>query len=249
MRSHYWAFVEACDAACSVRGVRDLLAASYRKLGADGFAIVTHAPTGDLRSLAVLVHTWPPRAMEFLQAKDRSGLANPLFEAVEATRNPVHWPGPDSASTLATRTQRDWFERLRRLIGHREGVSLELRSVVVEASCSVTSHQPLEADRIRLCMRMANYAYQYLLAMQRPRPTGLETLSPREHEFLRRATLLGEKPATTASACGVKVTTVRTARQSANKRLDARSPEEAVWRMIETGQLFRSGRTRRSRQR
>lgn len=247
MRSHYWAFVEACDTTHSVRGVRDLLIATYRAIGVDGFAIVTHAPASDLRSLGVLVHNWPAKAVDLLYARDPSGFANPLFTAVEATRVPVRWPQADGRRDSMKRAQREWFERLRKLVGDREGVSQELGSIVVSASCSVTSNKRLDAERVRLCMRIGNFAYQYVLALQKPKPTGLETLTPREHEFLSRATLLGEKPAITAEACGVKVTTVRTARQSANKRLDARSPEEAVWRMIETGQLFRSGRKRRPR--
>lgn len=247
MRSHYWSFVEACDATHSTRAVKDLLIATYREMGVEGFAIVTHFPVGDLRSLGVMVHNWPAKAVDFLYAKNPSGFANPLFTAVEATRSPVHWPQLDARRDAMKRTQRDWFERLRKLVSHSEGVSQELRSVIVNASCSVTSNSRLDPDRVRVCMRIGNYAYQYVLALQKPRPTGLETLTPREYEFLSRATLLGEKPAMTAESCGVKVTTVRTARQSANKRLDARTPEEAVWRMIETGQLFRSGRTRRPR--
>ncbi len=249
MRSHYWSFVEACDAIHTVRGVKDLLVATYRQIGVDGFAIVTHFQAGDLRSLAVMVHNWPAKAVDFLYARDPGGYANPLFAAVESIDFPVYWPQTDGRRESMKRAHRDWFDRLRKLVGHREGVSQELRSVIVSASCSVTSSKRLDPERARLCMRIGNYAYQYVLSLQRPKLTGLETLTPREHEFLSRATLLGEKPAITANGCGVKVTSVRTTRQSANKRLDARSPEEAVWRMVETGQLFRSGRKRRPRRR
>lgn len=249
MRSRFWSFVEACDDTSSPRAVRDLLAATLRDISVSSFAIVTHAPRADLRSLGVEVHTWPQAAMEHLFGEPTEASLNPLFDAVERTQGPVFWPNPQPRKETGRRQARAWFARLHDLVGGGEGVSQALRSTIVSASCSVVSSHRLEPDRVKLCMRMGDYAYRQVLALQRPRLSEPERLTAREHEFLYHAAILGERPRDVASRLGVKVSTVRTLRQKATIRLDAGSQEEAAWRLIESGQLFRGGRKGRPRSR
>jgi DNA-binding NarL/FixJ family response regulator len=243
MRSRYWSFVEACDAASSPRIVRDLLARAYRDAGVGTFLIATHAPLEHLRSLGVVQHNWPAKAWEYLLDSGEGGNANPLFAAIERSAGPLDWAG------ITKRQQKPWFDRLRDLLGGGVALSQSLRSRIVSASCSITLSERPEPERLRLYMRMANYAYQSILELQAPALAASEQLTAREHEFLYRAAILGEKPSSVASHLGVKVTTVRTLRQKANVRLDADSQEQLAWRMLETGQLFRQGRKGRPRSR
>jgi len=247
MRSRFWACVEACDETQSTRAVKDLCASTMRSLGFDAYALVTHAPRGDLRSLGVLVHNWTPDAIDYLFAARPDGAPNPLFDATERTSGPVFWSSPQRRDSL--RKHRAWFVRLRDLVGGGEGVSAAMRSTIVGASCTVAGPGPLDPERVRLCMRIANYAYQQILHLQRPQLSEPERLTTREHELLYRATVLGERPSDVAHQLGVKISTVRTLRQKASIRLDAGSQEQAAWRLLETGQLFRSGRKSRPRTR
>lgn len=249
MRSKYWAFVEACDETQSTRSVKELLVSTFRDLGIANFIIVTHARPEDLRSLGVLVHNWPAQAIDLLTARGQDGAANPLFAAVERESAPAYWPALHTRRDPMKKPQRQWFDHLRGQIGQPEGVSQALHSVIVSASCSLNSAERLDPDHVRLCMRIANSAYQQILALQKPRLSESEQLTVREHEFLYRATVFGERPADVASQLDVKISTVRTLRQKASIRLDAGSQEQAAWRMIETGQLFRSGRKTRPRAR
>lgn len=247
MRSKYWAFVEACEETPSVREVRDLLASSLREIGVDGFAILTHAPLEDLGSLGVLIHTWPAPAIDYLFAGEAHSFDNPLASATDGSIRSFNWPLLNGRGDAARKLQRAWFEGLRNVVGHRYGASQGLKSVIVGASCSITSADRVEADRVRLAMRIANFAYQQVLALQKPVLSEAQQLTPREHQLLYRATILGEKPSDVAKELGVKISTVRALRQKANSRLDSGSQEQAAWRMIESGQLFRSGQKRRSR--
>ncbi|RYG30608.1 MAG: hypothetical protein EON93_14490 [Burkholderiales bacterium] len=247
MRSRYWAFLEACDDTQSTRSVKDLLVSTFRKVGVDRFVILTHARPEDLRSLGVLVHNWPPPAIELLLANEPGEAPNPLFATLERDGSPLHWPPRNGRRDAVKRNQRLWFDQLRDLVGQKEGVSQALKSVIVNASCSLNGPEKLDADRVRLCMRIANAAYQQILALQKPRLSEAEQLTSREHQFLYRAIILGERPSDVANQLNVKISTVRTLRQKATLRLDAGSQEQSAWRMIETGQLFRSGRKTRPR--
>ncbi|MDP3737533.1 MAG: autoinducer binding domain-containing protein [Hyphomonadaceae bacterium] len=247
MSSKYWAFVEACDQTQTARSVKDLLDLTFRDLGVSGFAIATHGRIEDQRSLGVLVHSWPTPAIDWLFAYERGASFNPMFAAVEQSSGPLYWPPVHSRRDQRKKPQKQWFDQLRELVGQREGVSQALRSVIVGASCSLTSSERLDPDRIRLCMRIGNYAYQQVLELQKPKLSDAEQLTAREHEFLYRATVFGERPADVASQLDVKISTVRTLRQKASVRLDAGSQEQAAWRMLETGQLFRAGRRTRPR--
>lgn len=247
MRSAYWSFVEACDEADTIRSVRDLVSATLRNLGVGGFVIATHGKIEDLRSLGVLTHNWPMPAVEWMLAHQQDCSPSPLFEAVERTAGPAYWPSSSARREPARKGQRNWYEQLRERVGQREGVSQALKSVVVNASCSLTSTARLDPDRVRLCMRIGNYAYQQILELQKPKLEKSDQLTAREHELLYRAAILGERPADVASQVEVKISTVRTLRQKASIRLDAGSQEQAVWRMVETGQLFRAGRRTRPR--
>ncbi len=247
MRSKYWTFMEACDGTQTPRAVKDLVVAAFRDLGVPSFAIATHASHEDLRSLGVLVYNWPPDAVDLLFAPGPRGALNAMFAAVERSSGPVYWPPLYPQRDGMKKPQRLWFEKLRELVGQPEGVSQALRSIIVGASCSIASPERLDSDRVRLCMRIGDYAYHQVLALQKPKLEEAEQLTAREHEFLSRATILGERPADVASQLDVKISTVRTIRQKANLRLDAGSQEQAAWRMIETGQLFWAGRKTRPR--
>ncbi len=240
-----WAFAEACDETHSLRAVRDLLGAAVRGLGFDSFVLLTHAPREDLRSLGVLAHSWPVSAIDHLFAAQPDGRINPLFDAVEIARAPVSWSSVQWRAGL-NEEQLGWLERLHDLV-RGDGVSLAMRCTLVTASCSLTGQGPFRADRVALCMRMANYAFHHIQFLQRPELNESERLTAREHECLYRAAVHGERPSVVARKLGVKVSTVRTLRQKANARLDADSPEQAVWRMLETGQLFRRGRRSKPR--
>lgn len=243
MRSRYWSFVEACDAAHAPRMVRALLARGYREMGVRTFLVATHAPLEDLRSLGVLQHNWPGEALGHLFDSHQEGAMNPLFAAIERSSGQLDW------SATGKRQPKAWFDRLRDLLGGGVCLSLSLRSRIVGASCSITLPERPDPERLRLFLRMANYAYQSILELQKPALSASEQLTAREHEFLYRAAILGEKPANVAHKLGVKVTTVRTLRQKANVRLEADSQEQLAWRMLETGQLFRQGRKGRPRAR
>lgn len=248
MRSKFWTFVEACDEARSPRAVRDLLVSTFRDLGVRSFAIVTHAPLADLRSLGVVVHNWPGPAIDYLFAHRASRSQNVMFDAVEASEAPMHWPSQQTRREWK-RHHRVWFDALRGMLGEGEGVSQALKSTIVNASLSVIAAEKPDTERVRVFMRIGNYAYQQILALQRPLLSEPEQLTAREHEFLYRATVIGERPSDVAAQLGVKISTVRTLRQKASIRLDAGSQEQAAWRMIETGQLFRTGRKSRTRSR
>lgn len=248
MASSFWTFVEACDETQTPRATTELFAAAMRELGFVTYAIFTHAPPADLRSLGVLVHNWPAEALDHLFGFKPSIRLSPLLEEIERSNGPFIW-GAHPRREALNRQQRAWFTRLQSLLGGGEGVSCSLRSPIVGASCSVTGPAPSDPDRIRLCMRIANYAYQQIVHLQRPQVSEPERLTAREHESLYRATILGERPSDVAVRLGVKISTVRTLRQKASIRLDATSQEQAAWRMLETGQLFRCGRKGRPRSR
>lgn len=237
MGSRFWAFVKACDEAHSIRAVKDLLGAELRSQRIESYAITTHVPPRDLGSFTVLVHNWPQDAIDHLFL---DGPVNPIFETIEGTEAPLHW-GSDAWRANLRKDQRTWLHRLRSLVAG-EGVTQSLKSMLVNASCSVTSSFQLQPDQVQLCMHVANYAYQHIQTLQRPHLRESDRLTEREHECLYRAAIRGERPSAVARELGVKVSTVRTLRQKAYGRLGADSPEQALWRMMETGQLFQRGR-------
>ena len=239
--------MEVCDEANSVRSVTDLLSVTLRSVGVGSYALLTHAPPHDLRSLAVVAHNWSKEAIDHLIADRPDGRLNPIFERIEQTPETLHWASTQWQATLS-KGQREWLTRFRQLV-NGAGVSEAMRSIIVGASCSVISDAPLDPEQLRLCMRIANYAFHQIQFLQRPQLNGPDRLTAREHECLYRAAAFGERPSAVARRLGVKVSTVRTLRQKAYGRLDADSPEQAVWHMLETGQLFRSGRRSKPRAR
>ncbi len=240
MRSQYWTFVEACEDLTTVRAVKESLVRALGALGVEQFALVTHARPEDIGSLMVLVHNWPAEAIELLWGHFAGESLNPLFAAVEQTDGILGWSSPGWLGALR-KDERMWVARLRDLV-RGEGASKLVKSTVVNASCSITTQGPADPERVRVCIRIANFAFQQIQFLQRPRLSEAERLTVREHEVMYRAAVFGERPSKVARRLGVKVSTVRTLRQKAYGRLDAESPEQATWRMIETGQLFRGGR-------
>lgn len=248
IRSKFWTFVEASDEAKSARAVKDLFASTMRELGFQSWALLTHAPPDELRSLSVVAHNWPPEAIAQLFAGQSGGSLNPLFSAVESTSDWVFWTSSKHRETLK-KSHRVWFNRLSASLGGGEGISGAIRSTVVGASWTITSPTPLEPEGLRAVTRIANHAFQQIAFLQRPHLNETERLTSREHEFLYRATILGQKPGDVAGELGIKDTTVQSVRSKARTRLDAETPEQAAWRLLETGQLFRAGRKGRPRAR
>ncbi len=245
MRSRFWSFVEACDEARSARAVRDLLSSALRSIDVVSFALLTHAPPEDLRSLSVLAHNWSEEAIEHLRSWAHEHEANPIFERVEAVDETLYWASERWRSQLRD-DQRLWHDELcRRVRG--VGLTRSIKSITAFASCSIGADEPLQPEIVRTAVRIATYAFHQIQFLQRPQVRDSEQLTAREHECLYRATVFGERPSLVARRLGVKVSTVRTLRQKAYNRLDSDSPEQAVWRLIETGQLFGRGRRGRSR--
>lgn len=247
MHSRFWTFVEACDDAQTVRAVRDLLAEAVRALGFDTFAIATHAPLADLRSLGVFAHNWTDEAADCFQAGIRDGTANTLLDTAERTLQPLHWASGQWRQCLKS-DERVWLERLAKL-ARGAGATMAIRTSLVGASCSVTAQSPLTTDRLKTCVRIAGYAFHQIQYLQQPVVSEADRLTIREHECLYRSAVYGERPSQVSRRLGVKVSTVRTLRQKANGRLEAENSEQAVWRMLETRQLFRRGRAGKPRSR
>lgn len=243
MRSRFWAFLEACEEAQSPRVVRELLLSTLRALGFDSFLIATHAPEQAL-SFGVLVHNWSDEAVSHFLASRSDGAINPVFAGVERTPELLDWS--TSLKGSLSKADRAWLERLRTLVPGRS-VSRKLQSMLLNASATLTSPGAVDPDVLKAGMRVANYAYQHIQSLQRPELNESERLTVREHECLYLAAVNGERPSAVARRLGVKVSTVRTLRQKAYGRLDAGSPEQAVLRMIETGQLFGAGRKSKPR--
>jgi DNA-binding CsgD family transcriptional regulator len=236
------AFVEACDGARTADAVKRLLIAAVQSLGFDKVALATHGDPRKLGSLSVLAHNWGEKAAALLYADER-GAGNPLFELAERTDGPAYW----SAQTF--RAKRDarksaWMAALNEL-GIRSGVSQRVRGAVIPASCSLApAHGDLDTAKVRAAMRVAAHAFHLIVALRRPRLDQPDTLTAREYQCMALAALCGLRPREVAETLGVSVNTVRSARKNALSRLQARSAEEAVWRMVETGQMFSRGRAK-----
>src|SRR5262249_27222318 len=130
------------------------------------------------------------------------------------------------------------------------GVLQRVHASLVPASCLLAGRDmPPSEPAMRTVMRAGAYTFQHIVALQRPQPAGQDLLTKREHPCFALAPISGLRPREVARALGVSITTVRSIRQNAAARLGARSPEEVIWRMVETGQLFRPGRTNRPRSR
>jgi DNA-binding CsgD family transcriptional regulator len=135
-------------------------------------------------------------------------------------------------------------------LGLRHGVSHRIRTAMAPASCSVMSawdeYDPLSVRRV---VRMAGYALSTIMALRRVQAASYDVLTRRERQCLSLAVFSGLRPREVADALGLSINTVRSIRQSATARLGARSQEEAVWRLMESGQLFHRGRFNRPRSR
>ncbi|MFT3722212.1 MAG: hypothetical protein QM773_01400 [Hyphomonadaceae bacterium] len=191
------------------------------------------------------MHAWPEAAVEHLLEGLRDGRSNPLFEEVERTLEPVHWMSGPWRRGLR-REELAWLDRLR-TAAKGDGVTRALKTPLLSVSCSLTSDDPLRQDLLKIGFSMAAFAFHQIQFLQKPQLAEPDRLTEREHECLYRAVVEGERPRVVARRLGVKVSTIRTLRQKANGRLDADSAEQAVWRMIETGQLFRRGRKSKPR--
>lgn len=233
-------FVEACDETRSWSRMRSLLSRTLGDLGFDSYALLTHAPPDDLRSLAVLVHNWPDEAITHLQLRD----GNPLFEQAEETTQLIYWRSAGWRGTL-DRREIEWLNRLCAL-RPGVGVSQGLPCPFIAVSCSLTAPTPVEPRRVRLAMHVATHAYGHIQFLQRPEIDAAMRLTAREREVLHRA-VRGERPSVVAKTAQISDNTVWSHRQRALGRLGAQTPEQALWRMIETRQLFHHGRSSKPR--
>jgi DNA-binding CsgD family transcriptional regulator len=236
-------FAEACDATRTAKAAGRLLVNAAQTLEFERVLITTHVDPRELGSVGVLAHNWDERAVGGLY-RCEADAPNPLFEQTERTPDPVFWNEVTFRAQLDAR-QFAWMESLR-AFGLRDGVSQRIRSALVPASCTLTpaSGAPIAT---RWLMRAAAYVFHHIIALQRPLLAEADLLTQREHQCLALATFSGLRPREVAETLGVSVNTVRSMRQSACARLGARSQEEAVWRMVETGQLNPRGRASRPR--
>jgi|GEM_PF-3204230 len=241
-QSAFEAFADECDRARTPNAAGRTLVQALRRAGFDYVALMTHGAPDQWGSLSVEVHNWGEERADLL-AERRASQRNPLFQAAEASDAAFFW-SDDSAKARLDAPARRWLEDVEAAIGR--GVTQRVRGAIAPSSCSLAP-APAEAAQIARAMRMAAYAFHHIVALQRPKLAQTELLTQREHECLTLATLGGLRPREVAKALGVRVTTVRSLRQSACSRLGARSQEEAVWRMLETGQLFSRGRLGRPR--
>jgi DNA-binding CsgD family transcriptional regulator len=239
----FGAFAQACDAVRTAKAAARLLISAAQRLGFERILLTTHVDPKELGSVGVLAHNWDERAVCRLYACARDA-RNPLFEQTERTPDLVYWNQPSFRTQLDPR-QLAWMEELS-AFGLRDGVSQRVRSSLVPASCSLTPATG-EPASVRWIMRAAAYVFHHIVALQRPRLAESDLLTLREHQCLALATFSGLRPREVAETLGVSVNTVRSMRQSACARLGARSQEEAVWRMVESGQLIPRGRASRPR--
>jgi DNA-binding CsgD family transcriptional regulator len=237
-------FIAASEATDKAWVIQQMLVCAVRALGYDRIILTTHAEPAELRSIGVLLHNWPTEGVIHLFGFGRTGDWNPLFKSTEQTDAAIDWR---TLAKSASAIERDWLDRLQTICPGL-GVSQRIRSSLVGASCSLIAKEVSpDAGAFRTAMRMATYAYHLVQYLQRPQLGDAQQLTAREQECLYRAIVFGERPSHVARALGVGVNTVRTLRQKASIRLEARSAEEAAWRMIETGQLFHRGRMSKPR--
>jgi DNA-binding CsgD family transcriptional regulator len=240
-------FVEACDRATTAGEVERLFIATARLNGIERVALTTHAPPAELGRLSVCAHNWGAAAIAHLYDGPPDRI-NPLFEHVERGDDPIYWSAPTFRAGL-DRDQSLWMEQLS-VLGLRDGVSQRIRTAIAPASCSMTSawgrHDPAGVRRV---VRMAGYALITIMALRRSQAAASDLLTRRERQCLSLAVFSGLRPREVADTLGLSINTVRSIRQSATARLGARSQEETVWRLMESGQLFHRGRFSRPRSR
>lgn len=240
-------FVEACDRAGSAGEVERLFVATVRRAGFDRVALTTHAPPIELGRLGLCAHNWGERAIAHLYDGSPE-LINPLFECAERSDDPVYWNDP-AFHTRLNADQAAWMKQLA-AFGLRDGVTQRIRTAMAPASCSMTSiwaePDPASVQRV---VRMAGYALNTIMAIRRAQAAESDLLTRRERQCLSLAVFSGLRPREVADTLGLSINTIRSIRQSATARLGARSQEETVWRLIETGQLFHRGRLNRPRSR
>jgi DNA-binding CsgD family transcriptional regulator len=240
-------FVEACDRATSAGEVERLFIATARLNGFEKVALITHDPPEELGRLALCASNWGSAAINHLYVGLPERI-NPLFEHAEQSEDPACWDAPEFRRQLDP-DQTVWLNQLAAL-GLRRGMTQRVRTAMAPASCSLTpawnEHDPLSLQRV---VRMAGYALSTITALRRVQAASFDVLTRRERQCLSLAVFSGLRPREVADALGVSINTVRSIRQSATTRLGARSQEEAVWRLMESGQLFHRGRDTRPRSR
>jgi DNA-binding CsgD family transcriptional regulator len=244
--SDFEGFIEACDRATVAGEVERLFIATARVIGMDKVALTTHAPPTHLGRFGVCVHNWERTAIAHLYASSLER-ANPLFEHAETSEAPIFWNDAAFRSRLDAE-QRAWMDQLAAL-GLRDGISQRVRTAIAPASCSMTpAWNAPDPFAVRQVMRMASYAFNTIVALRRPKGAS-DPLTRRERQCLSLAVFSGLRPREVAETLGVSINTVRSIRQSASARLGARSQEETVWRLMESGQLFHRGGFSRPRNR
>lgn len=238
-------FADACDKTRTAGAATRLLVGAARRQGFEKVIVVTHSKPAQVGSFSVRIHNCDERAIDHLLSSP-GAKTNAILAAVDRSNDPVAWDSREFRARLGA-AQRAWLVELETL-GLRRGVSQRIRTALVPASCSLTiARADVSEAAIRWMMRAGAYVFHHVIMLQRPQLAPSAVLTFREHQCLALATLAGLRPREVAAKLGVSVNTVRSIRQRACARLGARSQEEAIWRMVETGQLFLPGRLSKPR--
>lgn len=238
-------FADACDKTRNAAAATRLLVGAARRQGFEKIIVVSHLQPDQVSSFSVRVHNCDAPVIDHFLSSP-SNKTNAILSAVNRGNDLVQWDDRKFRTKLGAGA-RVWLQRLEAL-GLKGGVSQRIRTALVPASCSLTlARAEVDEAAIRWVMRAGAYVFHHVIMLQRPQLAPSAVLTFREHQCLALASLAGLRPREVAIELGVSVNTVRSIRQRACARLGARSQEEAVWRMVETGQLFLPGRLSKPR--
>lgn len=229
-------FVAACNVARTPDGLRDLLASTSAQLGFSRMALLTHDTDEVLQSLSVSIHNWAEADLSAFVAP--SPARHPVFRTVEGAEAVLSWRSTAFQARLSSFERRlldDWAAR-----GIEHAYTQRIPGSLWPASFTLVAprNRDVAADDLAWAMRSGMVAFHWAISLQRPLLKKGERLTPREHQAMALASLVGLRPKEVARFTGVSVNTTRTFRQNAMARLLVNSPEEAAWRMLETGQMF-----------
>ncbi|HVK82069.1 MAG TPA: helix-turn-helix transcriptional regulator [Verrucomicrobiae bacterium] len=237
-------FVEACDCARSPEQVKALLVLTAQQHGFERILLASHGAREHLGAFCVRAHNLGETAHAMLFEADKP---HPLFSAIEAASGHIVWAEASAWKGLGADERASIAALFQTCGGQGVWISKKIRSTFSPASCSLQTGEDLAPGAARAVMRAAFYALYAIADLQRPPMLRADKLTTREQQCMQLAVLHGLRPREVAQALGVSINTVRTLRKSACARLGARSQEEAVWRMVTTGQLFGRGRSGRQR--
>lgn len=230
------AFADACDDARTASEVESLLATWSLRLGFRYIILTTHCEASALSGFGVRAHNLPASLAAAFFSGPRGG-ARLFFDLAHRGADAVSWTAAVLAKNCAE-AERRWLDKIA-AADFSSGVAQAVRVSLTPASCILCwGDEPPRAGASRLMFRIASHAFCQIVALQRSRLGERDPLTERERQCLTLATLGGLRPRQVAQRLGISIHTVRSMRQRAHSRLGARSQEEAVWRLMMTGQLF-----------